>query len=137
MMRIFVAALLLVLCSSSLNYGQKTRFGQKTATPNPADFTLKVHISASHIRQVCTGFRDQIYCNDRFDADAILNGRKLELSGTPISIEKHGAMIVPGDYSVRLTQDIHNADSSAIYQEYDLLLPDNTVWHCSTSGISE
>jgi hypothetical protein len=137
MMRVFLAALLLFACSTSLSLGQKTRFGQKVEPPNPADFTLKVHISASHIRQRCSGGGNQVYCGDRLDADAMLNGKKLELSGTPISIQKHGAVIIPGDYSAHLTQDIHNADSSAIYREYDLLLPDNTVWHCSITGISE
>jgi hypothetical protein len=137
MMRIFVAALLLFACSASSSLGQKTRFGQKVEPPNPADFTLKVHISASHIRQGCASYGTQVVCIDRLGADAIVNGKKLELIGAFISVQKHNAMIVPGDYSAHLTQDIHNADSSAIYQEYDLLLPDNTVWHSSVSGFSE
>jgi len=136
-MRILVAAVLLVMCSVTLIHGQKTRFGQKTEPPNPADFTLKLHISAAHILQACYDIGNQATCGNRLRADAILNGRKIELDGVPVNIEKHGAMMIPGDYSARLTKDIHNADSSAIYQEYDLLLPDNTVWHCSTSGISE
>ncbi len=136
-MKSFVAAMLLAMCIAPLNYAQKTRFGQKTEAPNPADFTLKVHLSASHIRRGCLGYGDQLSCGNQLYAEVVLNGKKLELSGPPVSIEKQGAMIVPGDYAVRLTQDVHNSDGTAIYQAFDLLLPDNTVWHCFTTGISE
>ena len=70
-------------------------------------------------------------------ADAILNGKKLELQGNPIGIQRSWALIIPGDYPARLTKDIHNADSTAIFQEYEILLPDGTVWPCVSSGVSE
>jgi hypothetical protein len=136
-MKKFVAFLFLVLCSAPLIYGQVTRFGQAKVKPNPADYTIKVHISATHIRHYCSGFRDQVNCDDGLYADAILNGKKFELSGSSEIAINRRVLIVPGDYPARLTKDVHNADSTAVHQEYDLLLSDGTIWKCETSGISE
>lgn len=136
-MRKFVLALCLLLCSTSSIYGQKTRYGQDTEIPkapkksNPADSAIKVHVSATHIRSLCAN------CNPELFADVILNGKKFELEGIFPNVKHELMLLVPGDYPVRLKKDIHNADSTAIHQEYDLLLPDGTVWHCVTSGISE
>jgi hypothetical protein len=99
--------------------------------PNPADFVIKVHISATHIRSFCD------FCMGVLFADGLLNGKKIELTGSPHNLSGRSALIIPGDYQTRLTKDIHNADSSVIRQEYVLLLPDGTVWNCFISGISE
>jgi hypothetical protein len=136
-MRKFIAVLFLLLCSTSPIHGQKARFGQKAETLNPADFTLKVHISATHIRPYCAEPGTQVGCGDVLYADAILNGRKLEFRGSAELIKHSSVLIIPGDYQARLTKDIHNADSTVIDREFDLLLPDNTVWHCMISGVSE
>jgi hypothetical protein len=130
-MRQLVVALSLLLISTSLIYGQKTRFGQTPEKPNPADYVIKVHISATHIRNFCD------HCVDVLLTDALLNGKKIELTGSAMNISGRSVLIIPGDYQARLTKDIHNTDSTVIRQEYDLLLPDGTVWNCFTSGISE
>jgi hypothetical protein len=132
-MRKFVAVLFLLLCTTSLIYGQKTRFGQVTEKPNPADFSIKIHISDSHIRQVCVND----LCDNLLYAHAILNGKKIELMGTDVIIKKYRMLLTPGDYLVKLLEDIHNSDSTLFNQKYDLLLPDGSIWHCYTSGISE
>jgi hypothetical protein len=98
---------------------------------------LKVHISGARIRPDCSQPGSLVTCSDRLYAEALLNGKKLELKGSAEIIKHNSTIIVPGDYQARLTKDIHNADSSVIAQEYDVLLPDNTVWHCVTTGISE
>jgi hypothetical protein len=46
-------------------------------------------------------------------------------------------LIAPGDYPVKLLKDVHNSDSTLFNQQYDLLLRDNLVWHCFTTGVSE
>jgi hypothetical protein len=66
-----------------------------------------------------------------------LNGKKIKLSGVAVIVKKTLMLIAPGDYPAKLLKDIHNSDSSLFNQEYDLLLPDDTVWHCYTTGISE
>ncbi len=129
-MKKFTVALFLVLCSA---------FAQAEEKPNPADFTVKVHISASSI--------PNLYSNELpvMSAEAILNGRKIELSGLAVLLNNNGQiksgnnamLIVPGDYQARLLKDVHNSDSTAIHQEYDLLLTDGIVWHCMISGVSE
>jgi hypothetical protein len=121
-MRKFVLALCLLLCSTLAWSADK---------PIPADSVIKVHISATHIRSYCDK------CIDVLLADALLNGKKIELTGFAKRISGRSVLIIPGDYQARLTKDIHNADSTVIRQEYDLLLSGGTVWNCFTSGISE
>jgi hypothetical protein len=130
-MRKFVAILFLLLCSATLQAKDK---------PNPADYTIKVHISASSI--------PNLYSNGLavMSAETTLNSRKIELSGYVVRLndlgQKSGSannvmLIAPGDYQARLIKDVHNSDSTAIHQEYDILLTDGIIWHCITTGISE
>ncbi|MGA3011336.1 MAG: hypothetical protein ABSD72_13850 [Terracidiphilus sp.] len=136
-MRKFLAVLILFLCSTSLIHGQKTRYGQdaeasKTVATNGTNNNfIKVHVSATRIRSFCGN------CVDELFADALLNGKKIELAGPARNISGRSVLIIPGDYQARLTKNLHNADSTVVRQEFDLLLPDGTVWHCYTSGISE
>jgi hypothetical protein len=137
-----IAATLFLLCLAPLAFGQKTRFGQPPPKPaNPADFTLQVHVSASHLRLNCENFVNGTLnnsgCGYGLYADSVLNGKKLELWGQSIIEKKHNMVLIPGDYRARLTSDIHSKDGAAINQEYDLLLPGGTVWHCVLSSISE
>ncbi len=137
-MRKFAAVLFLLLCFASLLNAQKTRLGQKSPQkPTLADYTVKLHISASHIRDNCTGVQDQITCANWLYIDAILNGKKLEFIGTTALVKHTPVLLIPGDYPARLTNDFQNADSALIYQEYDVLLPDGSIWHCVSTGISE
>jgi hypothetical protein len=66
-----------------------------------------------------------------------LNGKKIELGGANVIFKKNVMLIIPGDYQVKLTKDNNSADGTLFNQEYDLLLPDGTVWKCFTFGISE
>lgn len=136
-MRKFVAILFVLFCSTCLIYGQKTRYGQAPDKPNPAEYSIKVHISATHIRNACIQPGAGVICGIALYADTVLDGKKIELSGSAVITQKQPAVIVPGNYAARLTKDIHNSDGTLIHQEYDLLLPDGTVWHCATTGISE
>jgi hypothetical protein len=129
-MKKFTVVLFLVLCSAFVRAEEK---------PNPADFTVKVHISASSIPNFDLNELTVM------SAEATLNGRKIKLSGRAVLLNNNGQtkfasnamLIAPGDYQARLVKDVHNSDSTAIHQEYDLLLTDGVVWHCTISGISE
>ncbi len=136
-MKSLVAVMFFLLCSTSFLDGQKTRLGQKQERPNPADFNVKIHISASHIRPYCTEIGSQIVCNEALFADVPMNGKKLEFKGPAQVLQHSSVLIIPGDYPARITKDVHNSDSTLLSQEYDVLLPDNRVWHCVTAGISE
>jgi hypothetical protein len=136
-MRKFIVVVALLLCPTLSVYGQKTRYGQSPEKPNPANYSIKVHVSATHIRYYCSGFRDQISCSNGLFADVIVNGKQLELSGVTTIGKNKFALLVPGDYNARLTKNVNDANGAVINQEYDVLLPDGTSWHCVTTGISE
>ena len=137
-MKKFFAVLFLLLCSSSLIHGQKTRLSQKPPEkPNPADYTLKVHISASHMQNHCIEPGVGLTCNYALYANAILNGKKFELMGTTTLDKRNSVLLIPGDYPARLAKDVQTNSSAELYQEYDVLLPNGAIWHCVTTAISE
>ena len=119
-MRKFVAVLFLLLCST---------LGQAKDKPNPADYSIKMHISASHFEIFSGG--------SSIHADTILNGKKIELIGAAVFYKRIVMLLIPGDYPAKLTIDGQNPDTAWFGQEYDLLLPDGTFWHCYNAGISE
>lgn len=123
-MKTLVAILFLVVSSA---------FARAVDAPNPADYTMKVHISASRLKTECV----QRICRNLLYADSILNGKKLRLSGNAVQIKMTLMLIAPGDYAAKLIKDVRNSDGSLLNQEYDLLLPDKIVWQCFTVGISE
>ncbi len=85
--------------------------------PNPANYTLNVHVTSSHFREGATRLK------------VIIDGRKYELQGP-------GWLLIPGDYKARLTKnDKKNAYEPRL--EYELLLPDNKTRLYSLIGISE
>jgi hypothetical protein len=71
-------------------------------------------------------------------ADAVLNGKKIELMGawtwisgsyqTPLSL---------GDFQARLLKDSPRMSVVPIGQEFELILPEGIVWRCTVTGISE
>jgi len=118
--------------------GQDPQFRQLSPKAKPGvDYPSRVHISASQIRQHCTTFLHDVSCEELLYADAIVDGRKLELAGHKIDVLSKVGLLVPGEYRARLTKDEHNPDSTIIYQEYELVLPDKTLWHCTVTRISE
>jgi uncharacterized FAD-dependent dehydrogenase len=127
-MKKIVVVLLLVLCSTAI-YGQKTRLESDKNASNPANYTVKIHISASHIE--CGSGACDLF------ADTVLNGKKIELRGGTVSYKRINMLLVPGDYAAKLINDSLNPNSAWFGQEYKLLLPDGTTWHCYTTGIFE
>lgn len=125
MKRSFVLSILF-LCSIAIAAAQgKFRPGQYPVNQNPKDYTIKVHISATHFRPYAGG----VY------VDAILNGKKVELFGT---VDKHNvSFIVPGDYWAMLPNKPRVGGSEVLSQGYYLLLPDKTAWLCEITGFSE
>jgi len=120
----FLAISVILLCVANVRAADK---------PNPTDFTIKAHISGTRLTTECGSG----VCRSILYADSVLNGKKIELSGISVIVSKTVMLIVPGDYQLKLIKDIHNSDSTLFNQEYDLLLPDNIVWRCYTTRISE
>jgi hypothetical protein len=126
--RVLVA---LAFCSSSfLMHGQKTRLSQEPqhATPG-AVYLIKVHISGLHYRVEDVAW--VIY------ADAVVDGKKVELYGAQRSHFSTFYKLPLGDYQARLLRDSHKIDGTPMYQQYELVLPDSAVWRCTVTGFSE
>jgi hypothetical protein len=126
-----------LFCSAFSVYGQKTRFGQIAEKHNPADYSIAVHVTATHIRYYCSRDKDVYPDCSRLFAEVIINGKKLEFSGASTIGKYKLALLIPGDYKVRLTKNDNDENGAVINQEYDVLLSDGTTWHCVTTGISE
>jgi len=129
------AASLLIFCSLSFVYGQKTRLGQPPPTAKPGvSYPIAVHVSGIHVRTPCTGQN----CHDVVYADAIVDGKKVELMGDWIWFPDYYQLaLFPGDYRGRLLKDTSKKNDGPIFQEYELLLRGNTVWRCSVTGVYE
>jgi hypothetical protein len=122
-------------------HGQKTRLGQELPHAKPGDdYPIKVHISGKHYRDEHVGSQNQ----DVIYADVIMNGKKIELRGDqgadfqypyghPLKLYK----LPLGEYPARLLKDSPKVDEAPVFQVYELLLPDKTVWRCTVTGISE
>ncbi len=97
--------------------------------PNPADYTIVVHVSASH--SVWN------HGNQDLILDCTIDGKKYQLTGGPLRASRAKVgVLLPGNYPARITQ----ANNDKIYlniQRYELLLPDSKVTTFSVSGVSE
>ena len=147
-MKKFVAVLILLLCSTSLIYGQKTRFGQEPPfAKHGVDFPIKVHISGMHIRQYCktdigerltpSNVGDRyISCDDVLYADVILNGKKLELRGD-WAYPNYQLRLLPGNYDARILKAKGQTEDFPINDVYEVLMPDKRVFRGTVTGFSE
>ena len=136
-MRKVVVMLCLLAGFAALGQGQKTRFGQAQEKADPAKFTVHVHIAGSRMRPECAVQSGTSVCEDELYADAVIDGKKVELWGKASIGKVHSAVLAPGDYQAQVTDEAHNSDSSVVSRNYILLLSDGSTWHCSLSGIAE
>jgi len=71
-------------------------------------------------------------------ADAVINGQKIELKGVLKSFHHdHQIRMLPGDYLAHLQRNAHQTGDTKLFQRYDILMPDKTVWQTTVTGISE
>jgi hypothetical protein len=138
-MRKFLVALAISFCCFSA-LAQKTRLQQEVPHAKPGVvYPIKVHVSGMHYRTEAFGesIADVMYM------DALMEGKKVELrisQNVPplffrLSFQSH--IFSLGDYQARLLKDPHKTNDTPLFREYELLLPDNTIWHCTVTGISE
>ncbi len=141
-MRSHIAAVLLIVCSVALVSAQKTRFGQgPPKAKEGVDYPIKIHVSGIHLRKDCTLSEKSATgyptCDDVIYADAQLAGQKIELRGFQIWYPGHAILLVAADYQARLLKAPHPEGPNPIGTEYELLMPDRTVWRSTVTGISE
>jgi hypothetical protein len=95
-----------------------------------------VHVSGIHIRTDWIEPREGASLCTIVTANAILSGKKIELTGD--CFPGHFLLnLLPGDYQARLLKDPRKISGIPLYQEYEVLLPDRTVWRSTVTGISE
>ena len=145
MRRFFVAFAICFCCFAA--HGQKTRLGQSLPHAKPGDaYPIKMHISGVHYRTSYGGIGGGLSKNmpdaimdgekDATYVDAIMDGQKIELQSNQ-NIPFWYYNLALGDHQARLLKDPHKANDAPLFREYELLLPNNTVWRCVVTGISE
>jgi hypothetical protein len=132
-MKSLLALSMLFLCSTASPQG-KYRAGQYPVKQNPADYTIKVHISAMRYRP-CVVPAVNTACGEGLYADAILNGKKFEIFG---GVDKHqSSLMAPGGYMAMLPKKPRYGGQAVVGQAYYVLLKDRSAWPCWITGLSE
>ena len=93
--------------------------------PNPADFTVKVHVLSSGSQTNCVSG----LCYVSQLLETVIDNQPVELQGEGIHDQPVGVLAL-GDYPARISPKIHgpkNPNSYDIYRGYDLLMPDGTA----------
>ena|ERR1700677_38039 len=119
-------------------HGQKTRMGQGLPSARSGvNYPTKVHISGVRYREeylegslVPNRTEEVVY------ADAVINEMKVELRGDKNASYNYYKLPL-GDLQARLMKDPHKVDGTPIFQEYEVILPNKTLWRCIVTGISE
>jgi hypothetical protein len=136
-MKKLAVALLLLSCVPVLP-AQKTRFGQPPPKAKPGvNYPLKVHISSIHLSSAtpvhefgCDG------CYDMIRVDAAIEQKNVELTGYFLYTFSQ-VQLTPGDYYARLVKAVHDSHTAPLFNEYEIVLPDRTIWRGTVTGISE
>jgi hypothetical protein len=132
------AILLFTLCCVPFLPAQERHYGQEPPKAKQGvDYPIKVHISGIHIASHCTAFAGHALCEDALYADALMDGKKIELMGDAAFFPGYQVPLLPGDYQARLLKDAHKVGDSRLYQKYEVLLPDRITWRATVTGIFE
>jgi hypothetical protein len=100
--------------------------------PNPADFTIVVHVASSGSQTYCVSgvcFAYQLLETVIDNQPVELQGGGQQVNGLDPQGENTGILAL-GDYPARISHSIHgpkNPNSYDVYRLYDLLMPDGTA----------
>ena len=98
------------------------------ADPNPADYTINVHVSSSRMDIDYEGKVTLFYRK----LDVTIDGKKFELEAD----RSGGPILALGDYKARLVQDEHKS-SYEFWQTYEFLFPDKKTAKFRVVGLTE
>lgn len=130
--------LLILIFLLPLLHGQKTRYGQSLPKAKPGvDYPLALHISGMRVRMECWGENN---CANVMYADAVVNGKKVELSSDysqylEFSRDKKTQLL--GDYQARIISKNPGTDLNIIGLRYEVLLHDRSILRCRVTGVFE
>ena len=94
---------------------------KKPLPPNPADYTVAVHVVFSRAGLDHLGGSQQAL-------QTVIDGRQVEM------VCGANGILTPGDYKAKLYVN-DSGNSYDISQRYDLLLPDMTIRSCNVTGL--
>jgi hypothetical protein len=137
----FSFAVLALYVASPASHAQKVRYGQPLAHAKAGvAYPIHAHISTVRYRNEYTGGKGLgLYPGDRETEpvaymDATLDGHNVELQSY---LPSKNFSIPPGEYQARLVKpDKAGKSGSSLFGEYEILMPDHTVWRCTVSGVS-
>lgn len=134
-----VIAALLLSAGSGFVCAQKVRYGQPPPKAKQSDvFPIKVHVSGVHFRTEyeSDGLGNTHDMQPQYVTyvDATLDGQNVELKSY-MRYEDYNFGI--GDYRARLYKASKSRNAIAVGGEYELLMPNNTIWRCTEIGFSE
>ena len=103
------------------------------AEPNPADYTLNVHVISSRIE---TDFAGKIPASSE-RLRVLIDGKKYDLARYPLKTSfRSFGVIVPGDYKARIVDEKYKS-TYLFTREYQFLFPDQTVAKFQVIGQTE
>lgn len=108
--------------------------------PEPAEYTVAVHVYSSGMVSVCNNFLGNAGCKLREHLNAVIDGKKYELN----SKEYADAALLTGDYKAKLITDEppdpytgKPPTSYEYHQIYEFLFPDGKTRRYIVVGGSE
>jgi hypothetical protein len=93
--------------------------------PNPADYTVNVHVTASRM------VSERDYNIDVQKLNVVINGKKYELESGG-----EGTLLALGDYKAKLVKDEHKGTYDSL-QVYEFLFPDQKTRKFTVVGQTE
>jgi hypothetical protein len=91
--------------------------------PNPAEYTINVHVSSSHVVETLSIFNQEL--------DVVIEGKRHELLATNVN-----ALLALGDYKAKLVKDEH-CTAYESFQVYEFLFPDKKIGKFTVVGVTE
>ncbi|MGA3343272.1 MAG: hypothetical protein ABSC76_00255 [Terracidiphilus sp.] len=107
--------LVILLLVSATAWAEKVK-------PNPADYTVAVHVRSSHLLDDCNNDRVFFQCPGIQHLIVVIDAKTYELAGAP----EHAEVLRIGDYKAKIVQDGKPQDYE--YRRiYEFLFPDGTT----------
>lgn len=113
MQKIHLAVFLMV---SAMSWAEKP-------APNPADYSILVHVLSSHIDTACSDVTNgNSFCDWNQRLTVLINGKKYELD----SVIKKPDLLRVGDYKSKILKE-ENIHTYEYFRTYEFLLPDGST----------
>ena len=112
---------------------QKARYGQDIPHVLPGvSYPINLHVDAVHYREKFDGGEDVFVIY----ADAVIDGKKVELTGDPDDLYQQYRVPL-GTLRGRSLKSPRKTDGTPLFQRYEVVLPNQTLWRCVVTGLYE